>query len=134
MPFVVKFKENSTIVFTIQNPNDISYFYTIVEEELLEIVNEFGEYVNIKFKLNVMWGYTPQFYLSDEVKDKIQDVFDSLREIKFITGTPFIGYKRWNIQIESIGLLSKYFDDHSFYIDNYSIHLCLLVSLSIAFQ
>ena len=99
VPFVVKFKENSTIVFTIQNPNDISYFYTIVEEELLEIVNEFGEYVNIKFKLNVMWGYTPQFYLSDEVKDKIQDVFDSLREIKFITGTPFIGYKRWNIQI-----------------------------------
>ena len=118
VPFVVKFKENSTIVFTIQNPNDISYFYTIVEEELLEIVNEFGEYVNIKFKLNVMWGYTPQFYLSDEVKDKIQDVFDSLREIKFITGTPFIGYKRWNIQIESIGLLTKYFDDASFYIDN----------------
>jgi hypothetical protein len=121
VPFVVKFKENSTIVFTIQNPNDISYFYSIVEEELLEIVNEFGEYVNTKFKLNVMWGYTPQFYLSDEVKNQIQKVFDSVKEIKFTTGTPFIGYERWIIQIESIGLLPKYFDGESFYIENKAV-------------
>jgi hypothetical protein len=121
VPFVVKFKENSTIVFTIQNPNDVPYFYSIVEEELLEIVNEFGEYVNTKFKLNVMWGYTPQFYLSDEVKNQIQKVFDSVKEIKFTTGTPFIGYERWIIQIESIGLLPKYFDGESFYIDNKAV-------------
>jgi hypothetical protein len=118
VPFVVKFKENSTIVFTIQNPNDISYFYTIVEEELLEIVNEFGEYVNIKFKLNVMWGYTPQFYLSDEVKNKIQKVFDSVKEIKFTTGTPFVGYRRWIINIKSVGFKTEYFDADSFYIKN----------------
>jgi hypothetical protein len=121
VPFVVKFKENSTIVFTIQNPNDVPYFYSIVEEELLEIVNEFGEYVNTKFKLNVMWGYTPQFYLSDEVKNQIQKVFDSVKEIKFTTGTPFIGYERWIIQIESIGLLPKYFDGESFYIENKAV-------------
>lgn len=120
-PFVVKFKENYTIVFTIQNPNDVPYFYTIVEEELLEIVNEFGGYINTKLKLNVMWGYTPKFYLNGETRSKIQKVFDSVKEIKFTTGTPFIGYERWIIQIESIGLLPKYFDGESFYIANKAV-------------
>jgi hypothetical protein len=118
VPFVVKFKESYQIVFTIQNPNDISYYYAIVEEELLEIVDEFGEYLNTKFKLNVMWGYTPEFYLNDEVRDKIQDVFNSVREIKFTTGTPFIGYKRWVINIKSVGFKTESFDADSFYIKN----------------
>jgi hypothetical protein len=121
VPFVVKFKENHQIVFTIQNPNDVSYFYSIVEDELLDIVNEFGGYISTKLELNVMWGYAPKFYLNGETRSKIQKVFDSVKEIKFTTGTPFIGYERWIIQIESIGLLPKYFDGDSFYIDNKAV-------------
>ena len=68
-----------------------------------------------------MWGYTPKFYLNDEIRDKIQKVFDSVKEIKFTTGTPFIGYERWIIQIESIGLLPQYFDGESFYIANKAV-------------
>ena len=121
VPFVVKFKEIHQIVFTIQNPNDVSYFYSIVEDELLDIVNEFGGYISTKFELNIMWGYTPKFYLNGETRGKIQKVFDSVKKIKFTTGTPFIGYERWIIQIESIGLLPKYFDSDSFYIDNKAV-------------
>ena len=59
-----------------------------------------------------------KLYLSDEVQDEIQKVFDSVKEIKFTTGTPFIGYKKWVINIESIGLKTAYFDEDSYYINN----------------
>jgi hypothetical protein len=106
------------IEFRIENPNDVSYFISIVEEELLDIVMEFEEYVNLKLTTKLLWDQEPRFYLNDETKDQIQKVFDSVREIKFTTGTPFVGYKRWVIQIESVGLKNKHFDDDAYYIDN----------------
>ena len=106
------------IEFKIENPNDVSYFYSIVDEELLDIVMDFEEYINLKLTVRVLWDQEPRFYLNDETKDQIQKVFDSVREIKFTTGTPFVGYKRWAIQIESVGLKNKHFDDDAYYIDN----------------
>jgi hypothetical protein len=106
------------IEFKIENPNDVSYFYSIVDEELLDIVMDFEEYINLKLTVRVLWDQEPRFYLNDETKDQIQKVFDSVREIKFTTGTPFVGYKRWAIQIESVGLKTKNFDSDSYYIDN----------------
>lgn len=106
------------IQFKIENPNKISYYYSIVEEELLDIVQEFGEYVNHKFVPEVIWNDRPKLYLNDEVRNKIQKVFDSVREIKFTTGTPFVGYKRYLIEINSIGLSPTYFDEESYYIRN----------------
>jgi hypothetical protein len=106
------------IEFKIENPNKVPYFYSIVEEELLDIVMDFEEYINLKLTVRVLWDQEPRFYLNDETKDQIQKVFDSVREIKFTTGTPFVGYKRWAIQIESVGLKNKHFDDDAYYIDN----------------
>jgi hypothetical protein len=106
------------IEFKIENPNKVPYFYSIVEEELLDIVMDFEEYINLKLTVRVLWDQEPRFYLNDETKDQIQKVFDSVREIKFTTGTPFVGYKRWAIQIESVGLKNKHFDDEAYYIDN----------------
>ena len=106
------------IEFKIENPNDVPYFNSIVNEELLDIVMEFEEYINLKLTTRVLWDQEPRFYLNDETKDQIQKVFDSVREIKFTTGTPFVGYKRWAIQIESVGLKNKHFDDDAYYIDN----------------
>jgi hypothetical protein len=92
------------IEFKIENPNKVSYFYSIVEEELLDVVQGFGEYVNYRFTDEVIWTDTPKFYLNNETKNKIQKVFDTVREIKFTTGTPFIGYKKYVINIKSVGM------------------------------
>jgi hypothetical protein len=109
------------IEFKIENPNDVSYFYSIVEDDLLDIVMEFEEYVNLKLTTKILWGENPKFYLNEKTKNEIQKVFDSVREIKFTTGTPFIGYKRWEIQIESIGLKTNNFDDDAYYINNAAV-------------
>jgi len=106
------------IEFKIENTNDVSYFYPIVEDDLLDIVMEFEEYIGLKLTTKLLWDEQPEFYLNDKTRNQIQKVFDSVREIKFTTGTPFIGYKKWEIQIESVGLKTKHFDQDSYYIDN----------------
>lgn len=106
------------IEFKIKNPNKVSYFYSIVEEELIDIVQEFEEYVTYKFTPEVSWNDTPKFYLNNETKNKIQKVFDSVRKIKFTTGTPFIGYKKYVINIESVGMKLGWEDGETYYIDN----------------
>ena len=84
----------------------------------MDIVQEFGEYVTYKFTPEVSWNDTPKFYLNNETKNKIQKVFDSVREIKFTTGTPFVGYKRYVINIESVGMRLGWEDAETYYIDN----------------
>jgi hypothetical protein len=106
------------IGFKIENPNDVSYFWAIVDDDILDILTEFEDYVGIKLDTHILWGEQPKFYLNEKVKNQIQNVFDSIREIKFTTGTPFIGYKRWIIQIESIGLKTRHYDPEAYYIDN----------------
>jgi len=106
------------IQFEIKNPNKVSYFYSIVQEELLYIVEEFGDYVNHRFFSEVLWDNQPKFYLNSEVRNKIQKVFDSFREIKFTTGTPFVGYKRYVIEIDSVGMRLGWVDGETYYIDN----------------
>ena len=57
-------------------------------------------------------------YFNKELKEKIQKIFDSVKIIKFTTGTPFIGYKKYEIHIKSIGFKTSHYDDDSFYIYN----------------
>jgi hypothetical protein len=106
------------IEFKIENSNKVSYFYSIVEEELMDILMEFGEYINYKFTPEVSWDDTPKFYLNNETRNKIQKVFDSVRKIEFTTGTPFIGYKKYVINIESVGMKLGWEDGETYYIDN----------------
>ena len=106
------------IEFKIENPNKVSYFYSIVEEELMGIVQEFEEYVTYRFTPEVSWDDTPKFYLNNETRNKIQKVFDSVRKIEFTTGTPFIGYKKYVINIESVGMKLGWEDGETYYIDN----------------
>ena len=118
---IISIKHNKPyypIDFKIENPNNVSYFYSIVEEELMDIVQEFGEYVTYKFTPEVSWNDTPKFYLNNETKNKIQKVFDSVRKIEFTTGTPFIGYKKYVINIESVGMKLGWEDGETYYIDN----------------
>jgi len=111
-------KEFYPIQFKLKNPNDVPYYSPIVVEELFEIVEEFSEYVNLNLEAEVLLDGAPKLYFNDEVKNEIQRVFDSVREIRFTTGTPFVGYKRWVINIESVGFKTESFDDDSYYIKN----------------
>jgi hypothetical protein len=97
------FKPSYPIGFKIENPNDVSYYWAIVDDELLDILMEFEDYVGIRLDTHILWGEQPKFYLNEKVKNQIQKVFDSVRELKFTTGTPFVGHKRWTIQIKSTG-------------------------------
>jgi hypothetical protein len=107
------------IGFEIENPSNVSYFGPIVHEELFELVNSFGEYINIKVVPIILWGnFRIKFHLNGEIRNKIQKVFDSVKEIKFTTGTPFIGYKHWAIQVKSIGIGPSSWDDDAYYIQN----------------
>ena len=106
------------IQFKIENPNNVSYFYSIVEEELIGLVQDFGDYVNYRFTAEVIWTDIPKFYLNNETRNKIQKVFDSVRKIEFTTGTPFIGYKKYVINIESVGMKLGWEDGETYYIDN----------------
>jgi hypothetical protein len=106
------------IQFKIKNSNDVPYYYPIVESELYDIVEEFSEYINVNLESEVLLDKTPELYFNNEVKNKIQKVFDSVKEIKFTTGTPFVGYRRWIINIKSVGFKNEYFDADSFYIKN----------------
>jgi len=106
------------IEFKIKNSNDVPYYYPIVESELYDIVEEFSEYINVNLESEVLLDKTPKLYFNNEVKNKIQKVFDSVKEIKFTTGTPFVGHRRWVINIKSVGFKTEYFDADSFYIKN----------------
>ena len=59
------------IEFKIENPNDVPYFYAIVEEELLDIAMGFEEYVNLKLTTKILWGEQPKFYLNEKTKNCI---------------------------------------------------------------
>ena len=111
-------KEFYPIQFKLENPNDVPYYSPIVGEELFEIVEGFSEYVNLNLESEILLEGNSKLYLNSEVQNEIQKVFDSVREIKFTTGTPFVGYRRYVINIESVGLKTKHFDEDSYYIDN----------------
>ena len=112
------------IHFKIKNPNNVSYFYAIVYEELLELLEEFTQYINIRLRPNIIWeDRQSKFYLNDETKNKIQKVFDSVKEIKFTTGNLDVGYKEYVIEINSIGFNYKHFDSESFYLQNKAVSI-----------
>ena len=108
----------TNMYFKVQNPNDVSYFSPIVGNYIYDETEEFGDFVNEKIDVYFVPSFQTGIYLNEELKSKIQKVFDSVKEIKFTTGTPFIGYKRYKLFIESVGVSTGYWDEESFYIMN----------------
>lgn len=97
------------IRFQIDNTNDVSYYYSIVEDELREITYEFGDFLNIKFEPLVNFEEGKKLYLSDELRSKIQEVFNSVRVIEFSEDN-----EEYRIYVQSIGIGTSYFDEESF--------------------
>jgi hypothetical protein len=104
--------------FELHNPNDISYYSTPFKWEIDEMLNEFKKYVDIKFKFNLTFvDNNESLYFNKQKKQEIEDSFKSVKSINFTTGTPFIGYRRYSMDIRSIGF-KKYHDDNEIYLQN----------------
>jgi len=113
-----KRKDRINMYFRVQNPNDVSYFSPIVQNYIYDETEEFGDFINEKIDVFFVPSFKLGLYLNEELKSKIQKVFDSVKVIEFTTGTPFIGYKRYKLFIESVGVSTAFWDDESFYIMN----------------
>ena len=114
-----KTKGQYNIFFDFKNPNNVSYLTEIVLNELSEDVYSFESIINEKMNTYLVPTIKRGLYFNNELKEKIQNVFDSVKIIKFVTGTPFIGYKRYEIHVKSIGFKTSHYDDDSFYIYNH---------------
>ena len=112
-------RDNITnMYFSVKNPNNVSYFSPIVENYIYDETADFQQFVNERIDVYFVPSFKTGIYLNEELKSKIQKVFDSVKVIEFTTGTPFIGYERYKLFIESVGVSTAYWDEETFYIIN----------------
>ena len=114
----VRRNSRTNMYFKVQNPDDVSYFSPIVENYIYDETGDFEKFVNKEIEVFFVPSFKEGIYLNDELKSRIQKVFDSVKVIEFTTGTPFIGYKRYKLFIESVGVSTGYWDEETFYIMN----------------
>lgn len=108
----------TNMYFKVTNPNDVSYFSPIVEDYIYDETEDFESFVNENIEVYFVPSFKTGMYINEELKSKIQKVFDSVKVIEFTTGTPFVGYKRYKLFIESVGLSIGGWDNDSYYIMN----------------
>jgi hypothetical protein len=73
----------TTIEFSIDNPNDTSFYLGVVNEYLDDILFDFSKFVNHKFKYHIDTNY-PELYFSKELKNKIQSYLDTKKRLKLV--------------------------------------------------
>jgi hypothetical protein len=96
-------------IFEITNPNDVSYYSLPFEWEIDEMLTDFSKYVDVKTKSEVYFDTNQgDLYFNLEKTKEIERSFKKVGTIKFTTGTPFIGYKRYELKIESVGYKKGY--------------------------
>jgi hypothetical protein len=74
-------RDGNTIEFSIQNPNDISFYIGVVIEHLDDILFDFSKYVNHKFKYHIDTNY-PEIYFNKTLKNDIQSYLNSKKILK----------------------------------------------------
>jgi hypothetical protein len=74
-------RDGNTIEFSIQNPNDISFYIGVVREHLDDILFDFSKYVNHKFKYHIDTNY-PEIYFNKTLKNDIQSYLNSKKILK----------------------------------------------------
>ena len=95
--------------FEITNPNDVSYYTVPIEWEIQELIDEFTNYVDVRVS-TTFFSQTGKrdLYFNKKKTKEIESAFKKVDTIKFTTGTPFIGYKRYELKIESVGYKKGY--------------------------
>lgn len=104
--------------FNIINPYDVSYYITPVEWEIQELIDEFNKYVDVRINSNIFLNTNQSgLYFNQEKTKEIENAFKQVDTIKFTTGTPFIGYRRYEIKIKSVGY-KKGFEHEQIWLEN----------------
>jgi hypothetical protein len=105
--------------FIFENTNDVSYHHSIIEEHLILIVEEFSLYVNIEsFMLRLLLNdEQKKFYLNNNLRGKIQKVFDEINYIEFGYQESYNITSKIRIYGESTGMV-LYCDRDNYTIDN----------------
>lgn len=94
--------------FEMTNPNNISYYIVPIEWEIQELIDEFTKYVDVKVNSTLFLQTEVNLYFNKEKTEEIKNAFKKVDTIKFTTGTPFIGYKRYELKIKSVGYKKGY--------------------------
>ena len=74
-------KDGHTIEFSIENPNDLSYYMGVFVEYLDEILFDFSKFTNFKFKSHIDTNY-PELYLNETLKNDIQTYLNSKKILR----------------------------------------------------
>jgi hypothetical protein len=77
-------KDGQTIEFSIENPDDLSYYMNIVVEYLDDILFDFSKFTNFKFKYHIDTNY-PVLYLNETLKNDIQTYLNSKKILRLET-------------------------------------------------
>ena len=105
-------------IFEITNPNDVSYYSLPFEWEIDEMLTDFSKYVDVKTKSEIYFDTNQgDLYFNQEKTKEIERSFKKVDTIKFTTGTPFIGYKRYELKIKSVGY-KKGFTHEQIWLEN----------------
>lgn len=68
--------------FKMSNPNNISYYKGIVEQDLISIIDDFCSYLNIQGHPYII-GPEETLYFNEELRNKIKNVFKKVKSIDF---------------------------------------------------
>ena len=74
-------RDGNTIEFSIDNPNDISFYIGVVGELIKEILEDFSKFVNHNFKHHIDTNY-PELYFSKTLKNEIKRALQSITTLK----------------------------------------------------
>ena len=104
--------------FRVTNPNDVSYFSPIVQNYIYEETTDFSEFIKDKIAVYFEPSFEQGDYFNQELKSKIQKVFNSVKVIEFRTRDRFFGYERYKLLIKSVGVSTGYWDEEKMHIIN----------------
>jgi len=103
-------RDGITIEFSINNPNDTSFYLGVVNEHLDDILFDFSKFVNHRFKYHIDTNY-PELYFNKTLKNEIKRVLQSITTLKLpqdlVTETMIV-----EIKGNSVGFNTEYNQDH----------------------
>jgi len=99
-------RDGHTMEFSIQNPNDVSFYTEVVIEYLSDTMYDFSKFTNHHFKIHIDTNY-PTLYFNKKLKTDISKVLKSIKTLKLVEDLNGVEYK-FEIHGESVGYDSDY--------------------------
>jgi hypothetical protein len=105
-------RDGNTIKFSIDNPNDISFYFEVVKEHLDDILFDFSKFTNHRFNVHIDTNY-PALYFNETLKNEIKRVLQSITTLKL--SHEYYNYTvTTEIQGHSVGFNTEYDNDSIF--------------------